>query len=213
MLEIPQLKTAERPAILWSGGKDSMVLLDIALKARPDIEVIHFYDHLHPDVEATIKMLGLNVLSWSPAARYLIPWNDGIALVSEYSFGTTRLPVLRDVTPDTNGCELERLKSDRTPHFDYPFDLTLWGYRKSDELHPVMPDFFPKEFQLGPTVMLAPLYEWETVDVIEAAGRLPYTPCSDAITACEGCREVLKDWDRQSAQEFFAKRFGYSEAA
>lgn len=213
MLEIPQLVKAERPAILFSGGKDSLVLLDVALKIRPDITVIHFYDHLHPDVAAVIKGMDLDVLSWAPATRYLIPWNDGIALVSEYSFGDVRLPVLRDVIPELHRCELERLKLDRMSNFDYPFDLTLWGYRKSDELHPVMPQFFPREFQFGPTRLLAPLYEWETIDVIEAVRRLPYTPCADAVTACVKCREVLKGWDRQSAQEFFAKRFGYSEAA
>lgn len=213
MLEIPALKSAERPAVLFSGGKDSMLLLDIALKIRPDITVIHFYDQLHPDVEAVIKGMNLDVLSWSPAARYLIPWNDGIALVSEYSFGDVRLPVLRDVISELHRCELERLKPERTPHFDYPFDLTIWGYRKSDELHPVMPPFFPKEFQFGPTRLLAPLYDWETIDVIEAAQRLPYTPCSDALTACVKCREVLKSWDSQQAQEFFSKRFGYVEAA
>lgn len=213
MLEIPELKTAERPAILWSGGKDSAVLLDMALAVRPDIQVIHFWDRLHPDVEAAIRMLGLNVLSWSPAAQYLIPWNEGIALVNEYSFGEVRLPVLWDVIPDDRRCDLEKIKVQRTPYFDYPFDLTLWGYRKSDELHPVMPACFPKEFQFGPTAMLAPLYDWETIDVIEAAQRLPYTPCSDALMACERCREVLKSWDRKGAQEFFAKRFGYSEVA
>lgn len=213
MLEIPELKEAERPALLFSGGKDSLLLLYFARAIRPDITVIHFYDQLHPDVEAIIKGEDLNVLSWAPATRYLIPWNEGMALVSEHSFGEARLPVLRDVIPETGRCELERLRQDRTPHFDYPFDLTLWGYRKTDELHPVMPEVFPKDFQLGPTRMLAPLYDWETIDVIEAAQRLPYMPCSDAITVCVKCREVLKGWDKHSAQKFFAKRFGYSEAA
>lgn len=213
MLNITELMSAERPAILFSGGKDSLVLLDMVREARPDIAVIHFYDGLNPEIEKVICGWNLNVLSWHPAAQYLIPWNEGIALVSEYSFGEARLPVLRDVVPDDRRCDLEKITPQRTPHFDYPFDLTLWGYRKSDELHPVMPNYFPKMFRLGPTTMLAPLYEWETIDVIEAAQRLPFTPCSDALTACARCLEVLKNWDRQGAQEFFVKRFGYSEAA
>lgn len=212
MLQITELMKAERPAILFSGGKDSLVLLDMVRDARPDVQVIHFHDRLDSEAEKAIIGWGLNVLSWAPAARYLIPWNDGIALVSEYSFGEARLPVLRDVV-EGEGCDLERLRNDRTPHFDYPFELTLWGYRKSDELHPVMPDFFPKDFQLGPTRMLAPLYDWDTEDVIQAAERLPFKPVSDALTVCKKCREVLNGWDRQGAQEFFAKRFGYVEAA
>lgn len=212
MLEIPQLKSAERPAILFSGGKDSLLLLDIVRRTRPDTTVIHFHDRLDPSVEQACIVWSLNVLSWAPAARYLIPWNAGIALVSEYSIGNSRLPVLRDVI-EGEGCDLERLMKTRTLNFDYPFDLTLWGYRKSDELHPVMPSCFPKTFRLGPTVMLAPLYEWETEDVVQAVSRLPFKPVSDTLVACSQCREVLKNWDRETTLEFFARRFGYVEAA
>lgn len=214
MLEIPLLTEAQHPAILFSGGKDSLLLLDIALKIRPDITVIHFYDKkLIPEVAEIVAEMNIGLLSWYPAVRYLIPWNEGLALVSEYSFGDARLPVLRDVVPDKNRCDLERLSNERKSHFEYPFDFTIWGYRKSDELHPVMPRCFPKEFQLGPTQVLAPLYDWETIDVIEAVSRLPFTPCSDALAVCQKCREILNGWDRKSAQEFFAKRFGYEEAA
>lgn len=213
MLEITQLSDSKSPAILFSGGKESLLLLDMVREIRPSTVVIHFYDHLHPQVEEIIKGWDLEVLSWRPAARYLIPWQSDIVLVSEYSFGNARLPVLRDIV-DGDDCELEKLRTDTTPYFDYPFDLTVWGYRKQDELHPVMPSSFPREFQLGPTRMISPLYSWETEDVIEAVQRLPFAPVTnDAIQMCAKCKSELINWDRQKSLDSFASKFGYSKAA
>ncbi len=36
------LSRARRPAVMWSGGKDSTVLLHLVRKVMPEIEVIHF---------------------------------------------------------------------------------------------------------------------------------------------------------------------------
>lgn len=213
MIEIPQLLQAKSPAILFSGGKDSILLLDAVRRIRPGTTIIHFYDRLSPQVETIIRQWDLEVLSWRSAAQYLIPWESDLALVSEYSFGDARLPVLRDVV-DGEDCELEKLRTDRTEHFDYPFDFTLWGYRRRDELHPVMPVSFPREFQLGPTQMIAPLYEWTVSDVLANVQNLPFSPVPlDAIRMCAKCREGLASWNREESLEFFARRFGYRRAA
>lgn len=213
MLEIPQLLNAKSPAILFSGGKDSTLLLDMARQIRPDITVIHFYDQLHPPVERIIKAWGLQILSWRPAAQYLIPWNSDLALVSEYSFGDARLPVIRDIVRSQN-CSLEKLLG-RTELFDYPFDVTFWGYRESDERHPVMGQPFPREFQLGPTRMIAPLYSWSDEDVLGAIEyrKIPYEPFADEVTMCTRCSEGLSGWNAKASLEFFANRFGFQEAA
>lgn len=213
MLEIPELQNATLPAILFSGGKDSLLLLDMARQIRPDTAIVHFYDQLSPQVEDVIKGRDLEILSWRPTSQYLIPWHSDLVLVSEYSFGDARLPVLTDIV-DGEDCQLEKLKDTRTPYFDYPFDLTVWGYRRKDELHPIMPSSFPRDFQLGPTRMISPLYEWETEDVVDAVARLPFPPVTnDAIRMCEKCREGLATWDREATLKYFGERFGYLEAA
>lgn len=212
MIEIPQLLEAKSPALLFSGGKDSLLLLDEVRRIRRDCTVIHFYDRLLPEVETIIKEWDLEVLSWRPAAQYLIPWEKDIALVSEYSFGDARLPVLRDVVIGED-CHRRR---DTTEHFDYPFDLTLWGMKKCDELHPVMPAHFEREMPLGPTRLIAPLFDLTDDDVLTEIDRrgFPYEPFADVVTISPEYRAWLsKDWDGSGALNYFAARFSYRRAA
>lgn len=215
MLEIPQLREAKLPAVLFSGGKDSLLLLDVARKIRSDVTPIHFYERLHPEVEDVIKSWNLEVLSWRPAAHYLIPFGADIALVNEYSFGNARLPVLCDLI-DGEDCQLENRRKDRTDFFDNPFTDIFWGMKKCDELHPVMPPYFEREVQLGTSRLIAPLYKLtdeQVIAEIEQRG-LPYRPFADTVTACSKCREWLStDWDDGGALTYFARRFGYDPSS
>lgn len=214
MIEIPQLLTAERPALLFSGGKDSLLLLDIVRQIRP-VTIIHFYDRLHPEVERIFKLWDLDILSWNPSVHYFIPWNGDPVLVSEYSFGEARLPVVVPITATQTGCDVERLSRDRMENFDYPFDLTLWGYKKDDERHPIMGQPFPIAFELGPTLMIAPLYHWSDEDVLEEIAKrgLPYRPFSDELKMCLACQRSIGTWDKETSLQFFANRFNFREAA
>src|SRR6266581_4781565 len=101
-----ELSEAENPALLYSGGKESSLLLDRVLKERPNTTLVHFYDQLRPKIKQVIADKKIQVLSWKPATRYFIPWDDSLVLVSEYSFGCARLPVLKDITIGGE-CEVE----------------------------------------------------------------------------------------------------------
>lgn len=211
MIEIPQLLEAKSPAILFSGGKDSLLLLDEVRRIRPETTVIHFYDRLSPQVERVIKEWELEILSWRPAEQYLIPWGQDLALVSEYSFGDARLPVLRDVVVG-DGCR----RRDKTECFDYPFDLTLWGMKKCDELHPVMPAHFEREMPLGLTRLIAPLFDLTDEEVLAEIDRrnLPYEPFADVVTVSQEYRAFLsEEWNGSGALNYFARRFGYLKEA
>lgn len=207
------LRRAERPALLCSFGKESLVLLDMVRQIRPETTIIHFYDHLSPEVVEIFKGWNLEILSWRPAAWYLVPDGDHVTLVSEYSFGDARLPVLRDVV-EGEDCQWEKRPTGLTESFDYPFDVTIWGYRHEDELHQVMLEPFHRQFQLGMTKLVSPLYWWKTEDVLKAVSRLPDAPVKqDAVRMCAKCKEGLRDWDRQASLEFFDRRFNNREAA
>lgn len=215
MFERDQLLKAGRPAILFSGGKDSLLLLDEVLRARPDITIIHFYHRLRTEVQKVIEMRDLQVLSWKPAHQYFIPWGDDPVLVREYSFGNARLPVVTDIVQSVKECDVERLSLERTEYFDYPFDLTLWGYRKVDERHPIMAEPFPISFQLGPTQMLAPLYHWSDEDVLSeiTKRKIPYEPFADELRMCAACKNRIANWDRETSLKFFQHRFGFQQEA
>lgn len=190
-------------------------MLSMIRKTQFQPTIIHFYEQLKPEVEAVIKGWDLEVLSWRPARWYLAPWLDDAVLVSEYAFGDGVLPVLTDII-DGEDCDWERRSSKLTESFHYPFDLTVWGYRRADELHPAMPPSFPREFQLGPTRMVAPLYGETDEGAMKAVRQLPFAPVtSDAIRMCAKCREGLASWgwDREASLKFFAERFGYARAA
>lgn len=213
MIDHAQLLSAKSPALLFSGGSDSLLLLKQMWGVRRDFVLIHFFDQLHPEVEDLIKDWDLEVLSWKPAARYLIPFDGDIALVSEYSFGNARLPVLRDIV-DGDDCQLERLNPKRTEFFDYPFLETYWGYRRSDELHPIMPQHFPQTFPLGPTQFVAPLYYLTDKEVSHQVARQKHKPVTnDAITMCVNCKAELSTWNREASLNYFSNRFGYAKAA
>lgn len=215
MIEIPQLLEAKMPAVLFSGGKDSLLLLDEVRRIRPDTTIMHFYDRLSPQVEDAIKRWDLEVLLWRPSTTYLIPWGSDLALVSEYSFGDARLPVLRDVVSGED-CQLENRRKDTTECFDNPFDVIYWGMKKDDELHPVMPTHFESELRLGTSRLIAPLHDLTDADVLDEIQKrgLPYEPFADVVTACSKCLELLmNDWDGRGALNYFATRFGYLKEA
>ena len=168
------LKHAKRPAVLWSGGKDSTVLLDLALKIRPDIEVIHFklpflshkYKH-HHEVQEEFK---LTVHDWVPASISLMHGKNRIDVCETYSIGTGTLKVMRgtevvDLTkPWVCGKEwLHRPKA----HVVSDFDVLLCGHKSNDNDPlvgpiPLMVDM--KLLEIG-TEMWFPLREWTDADI------------------------------------------------
>lgn len=192
-IDLKPLTEAENPTLLCSFGMDSLVLLRAVLDTRPDTTILHFYDHLNPFANKIICDWDLTVASYAPACRYRV--EDTV--ISEYAIGNARLPLLQDISK--NGKPVGVVT---TPQFNYDFDLTLFGYRKSDT-HRLVNTVFPQSFQLGPTQMYAPLYEYSDDDVREAINELsiPYEAyCDDALG--EGLPVVTR--------EVFQQRFSLS---
>lgn len=204
------LKGAKSPALLCSFGKESLILLKLVREIKPDTSIFWFGDKLSLFAESIIRDNDLQVFSYAPADRYLVPNNDGYSLIDEYSLGQVNVPLISDLE-ESDLCELELLPTIRTPIFNYRADVTLWGYRAADR-HSLVQTVFPQKFPLGGTIMDAPLYNWNEQDVYSAIEelRIPYEPQNDRVQVCSACLdEINATIDKQASLHAFKERFSF----
>lgn len=168
------LQKAKRPAVLWSGGKDSTVLLHLARSIRKDIEVIHWklpflpqkYAHHHFVQEA----LGIIVHDWTPSRISLTHGNDRIDVCETYQVGSGDISVMRGTEPFEEGkpwvCGLEWLNRP-TGTVNANFDVLLCGHKSSDldPLSGVVPLNVDMKRLGSHTEMWFPIREWTDSDV------------------------------------------------
>lgn len=139
------LSEFKAPAVLWSSGKDSMVLLHLMRRARPDLPVIFFREPFQPRrysfAQDIIMDWDLKVYEWPPVATAVAFRNDVTSLVHRFQVAPQHcidLPV--DIVEDgaapppdqtTPVCALDILRRPKAG-FTAPWDVMFTGAKSSD---------------------------------------------------------------------------------
>lgn len=178
------------PAVLSSFGKDSMLLLWLVRDVRPDTPVIWFRTGLDESFgRRMVREWNLTVFRWEPAEVYLLRSGLQRTLVTEYSIGADRLPLLTDLDGHRGPCAAKKF-ADRTPALFLPFDTLLVGWKDSDT-HWVKGDapLAKDGFMLGSAQVIAPLRHMTDSAVRSAIvdHEIPFEPAPDELALCTEC--------------------------
>ena len=135
------LKGARRPAVLWSGGKDSTALLHLARDLMPDIECIQWrLPWLRQKWcyhELVAAEWGLAVHDQLPAWSAVCHGNGRLDIMEGYAIGADAMVLARG-TEDLDEsrpwvCGLDWLNRPKAAHTAFPWDALLCGHKNGDE--------------------------------------------------------------------------------
>lgn len=194
-----ELEAATAPALMLSGGKDSVLLLLLTRQLGYDLPVIHFPDGAYDaDVMQLVMDYNLTCYSWCPANLYLLANDGSAALIREFSVNGELLPVLTNVHADSAGLCLAQ--QPRTPQLYLPFDLLLTGYKDCDTHWAADGTLlFPEGLVVGGTRLTAPLRQLsdsQVLDELSAMG-VAFIERDDEIGVCADCMAGKPlHWDR-----------------
>lgn len=172
------LEVAAHPVLMWSGGKDSMVLLHLLKTGAHHLPVLHHRDGEHgPQFDFADRIIAewkLQATDYVPLQRAMKQRGDRIECVSGYDVGHGKLLVLPKnlYESPTMSCGKQWLTQPTFP-FAYPWTLALIGHKSSDvdEYEGAVPLRQHWVKQPGVPDLVFPLHNWTDDDIWEYTRR------------------------------------------
>jgi 3'-phosphoadenosine 5'-phosphosulfate sulfotransferase (PAPS reductase)/FAD synthetase len=135
------LSQAHKPVIAWSGGKDSMALLDLVHnKVGAKLPVVFFREQWQPHKYAfqnrIIEEWGLEVYTWHPTKSNFQQTDDEFEVQNQYIFDNTDMTCPTGITPIEEGqpwvCSLDIYNRPKNPGIIAGWDVMFVGHKKCD---------------------------------------------------------------------------------
>jgi 3'-phosphoadenosine 5'-phosphosulfate sulfotransferase (PAPS reductase)/FAD synthetase len=211
------LEEAKRPAVAWSGGKDSQVMLHLVRQVRPDVPVLHFRGfesaQKHFFADLMIDALKLDVMRAKPFVTEVVARGGHVEIIEAYRLNERAalyfpIEAESDHVPGPGShCAVEKLNQP-TGNEPLGVDCVFIGHR-NDDVDPVH-GAIPLErdaVEAGGVLHVYPLKDWAEANIWEAS-ELLNIPQNQARYIRKDmdanadyfpmCAECLKPNDRES---------------
>lgn len=135
------LSNSGNPVLAWSGGKDSMALLDLVYnKAKARIPVVFFREQWQPwkyeFQNRIIEEWGLVVYTWHPSQSNFQQTDDEFEVQNLYYFDSTDMTCPTGITPMEEGkpwvCALDIYNRPKNPGIIAGWDAMFVGHKQCD---------------------------------------------------------------------------------
>jgi 3'-phosphoadenosine 5'-phosphosulfate sulfotransferase (PAPS reductase)/FAD synthetase len=185
-----QFGELRNPAVACSFGKESMIMLGLVRRIKPDVAVVCFPGLPHPTkhlfAERMAKEWNLNLYAPYPRARDVISKDGHVELIELYELAPKRfmyfpIEAARDYEPDASAdCGLAFLNEEPVSARADDFDAVFIGHR-NDDRDPTHGNVPLKDYvvDFGDFRYVYPLRDWTEADVW-AASRLLGIPQNEA---------------------------------
>ena len=195
-----------RPCVLWSGGKDSMVLLHLVRMVRPEVEVVCWREPWMPGKQKfanrIIEEWNLTAWDWHPEAISLCKGLGRIDVLNYYSFGAHPMMLARGTERPKEGepylCGRETFLARPRGKFAIPFGLAFHGHKNCDA--DACSGAVPLETDLmdtpGMVACAFPLRYWSDDEVFEYSEIFHVPIDEDRYRKAAGKWEILPYQDR-----------------
>ena len=214
--------------LFLSGGSESLLLLNVLLDMRATFSIMTmdttFSSRQMQVIDDLVYEHNLRVYSYKPQAAYFIGNGERLAFVEEYALlDGTLLPFIADCVGGEK-CSWDLMVETRS-EVPIGFEVNIFGTRRPDRHWSFGKAFPGSNVKLGYGEILAPLWEWRRLDVIEAlknygvkkpqvdTGNYDYCCLcleGNGKVECPKTGELIDsiDWDRATMLDAFQNKFG-----